>query len=118
VAVAKAGGISLENYLKGSSIADSRSQSVSLLSTGNRRRWRQGGIGVTRMGLTESGPTVAIVGVTGAVGQEFLSVLTDRNFPYSNLKLLASKRSAGKHITFEVSTDRLELHPRIFCGFS
>lgn len=54
-----------------------------------------------RMGYKESGPTVAVVGVTGAVGQEFLSVLSDRDFPYRELKLLASKRSAGKHITFE-----------------
>jgi aspartate-semialdehyde dehydrogenase len=61
---------------------------------------RRGG-GVIRMGLTEGGPTVAVVGVTGAVGQEFLSVLSDRNFPFRELKLLASNRSAGKHITFE-----------------
>ncbi|KAK6146697.1 hypothetical protein DH2020_020566 [Rehmannia glutinosa] len=48
------------------------------------------------MSLKEDGPSVAIVGVTGAVGQEFLSVLSDRDFPYRSLKLLASKRSAGK----------------------
>ncbi|KAI5075747.1 hypothetical protein GOP47_0009823 [Adiantum capillus-veneris] len=56
---------------------------------------------VVSMGLSEQGPSVAIVGVTGAVGQEFLSVLSERDFPYRNLKLLASKRSAGKQITFE-----------------
>ena len=39
---------------------------------------------------------VAIVGATGAVGQEFLTVLAERNFPIKNLKLLASARSAGK----------------------
>lgn len=44
---------------------------------------------------------MAIVGVTGAVGQEFLSVLSQRNFPYRSLKFLASKRSAGKHVSFE-----------------
>ncbi|KAL0409031.1 UNVERIFIED_CONTAM: Aspartate-semialdehyde dehydrogenase [Sesamum radiatum] len=54
-----------------------------------------------RMSLKEDGPSVAIVGVTGAVGQEFLSVLTDRDFPYRSLKLLASKRSAGKTVTYE-----------------
>ncbi|CAI9785499.1 unnamed protein product [Fraxinus pennsylvanica] len=53
------------------------------------------------MSLREDGPSVAIVGVTGAVGQEFLSVLSDRDFPYRSLKLLASKRSAGKSLTFE-----------------
>lgn len=39
---------------------------------------------------------VAIVGATGAVGQEFLTVLAERKFPIRNLKLLASARSAGK----------------------
>lgn len=43
---------------------------------------------------------VAIVGVTGAVGQEFLKLIEERNFPYANLKMLASKRSAGKKINF------------------
>ncbi len=43
---------------------------------------------------------VAIVGATGAVGQEFLNVLSERNFPIRNLKLLASARSAGKTATF------------------
>ncbi|XP_075480399.1 uncharacterized protein LOC142521093 [Primulina tabacum] len=54
-----------------------------------------------RMSLREDGPSVAIVGVTGAVGQEFLSVLSDRDFPYRSLVLLASKRSAGKTMTYE-----------------
>lgn len=54
-----------------------------------------------RMSLREDAPSVAVVGVTGAVGQEFLSVLSDRQFPYSSLRLLASKRSAGKRLTFE-----------------
>jgi aspartate-semialdehyde dehydrogenase len=43
---------------------------------------------------------VAIVGATGAVGQEFLTVLAERNFPIKNLTLLASARSAGKTIDF------------------
>src|SRR5213595_3534541 len=42
---------------------------------------------------------VAIAGATGAVGQEFLTVLAERNFPIKNLKLLASARSAGKTAT-------------------
>ncbi len=43
---------------------------------------------------------VAIVGATGAVGQEFLSILAERKFPMKSLKLLASKRSAGKTVEF------------------
>ena len=41
---------------------------------------------------------VAILGATGAVGQEFLNLIEERRFPFANLKLLASKRSAGKKI--------------------
>ncbi|OVA00275.1 Semialdehyde dehydrogenase [Macleaya cordata] len=54
-----------------------------------------------RMALKEDGPSIAVVGVTGAVGQEFLSVLSDRDFPYRSIRMLASKRSAGKQLTFE-----------------
>lgn len=43
---------------------------------------------------------VAILGATGAVGQEFLRLIEERNFPFANLKLLASKRSAGTVINF------------------
>lgn len=43
---------------------------------------------------------VAIVGVSGAVGQEFLRVLNERNFPIDELVLFGSKRSAGKKYTF------------------
>ena len=43
-------------------------------------------------------PNVAILGATGAVGQEFLKLIAERNFPFNNLKLLASHRSAGKQI--------------------
>jgi len=43
---------------------------------------------------------VAILGATGAVGQEFLNLIEERNFPFANLKMLASKRSAGKVINF------------------
>lgn len=44
-------------------------------------------------------PRVAILGATGAVGQEFIKLIEERNFPFSSLKLLASKRSAGKKLT-------------------
>jgi len=43
---------------------------------------------------------VAIAGVTGAVGQEFLALLEQRNFPAQNYHFLASSRSAGKKMTF------------------
>ncbi|MDR1344272.1 MAG: aspartate-semialdehyde dehydrogenase [Tannerellaceae bacterium] len=43
---------------------------------------------------------VAIVGVSGAVGQEFLSVLDDRNFPADELVLFGSARSAGRVYSF------------------
>ena len=42
----------------------------------------------------------AIVGATGAVGQEFLRLIEERNFPFGELKMLASSRSAGKKINF------------------
>ena len=43
---------------------------------------------------------VAIVGVSGAVGQEFLRVLSERSLKIDRLELFASERSAGKKITF------------------
>ena len=45
-------------------------------------------------------PHVAIVGATGAVGREMLVCLEERNFPLSQLTLLASARSAGQKLTF------------------
>ena len=41
---------------------------------------------------------VAIVGATGLVGQEFIKVLEQRNFPMDSIHLLASDRSAGKKL--------------------
>jgi len=43
---------------------------------------------------------VAVCGASGAVGAEMVSILEERHFPVSNLKLLASERSAGERITF------------------
>ena len=43
---------------------------------------------------------VAIVGASGAVGQEFLRVLDERNFPIDELVLFGSQRSAGRNYTF------------------
>lgn len=48
-----------------------------------------------------SAKNIAIAGATGAVGVEMLKVLEERNFPIKNLKLLASKRSAGKTMKFK-----------------
>ena len=44
---------------------------------------------------------VAVLGATGAVGTELLSLLESRQFPIAELKLLASARSAGKKIAFQ-----------------
>ena len=41
---------------------------------------------------------VAIVGATGMVGQEFIKVLEERNFPMASVRLYASDRSAGKKL--------------------
>ncbi|KAJ1437857.1 Semialdehyde dehydrogenase, NAD-binding [Sesbania bispinosa] len=70
-----------------------------------------------RMSLRENAPSIAVVGVTGAVGQEFLSVLSDRDFPYRSIKMLASKRSAGRRLTFEDNEYVVEeLTPESFDG--
>src|ERR1700748_93097 len=45
-------------------------------------------------------PVVAIVGVTGAVGAEFIATMDRRGFRVGKLKALASARSAGKTIVF------------------
>lgn len=45
------------------------------------------------------GPRLAIVGATGAVGQELLTILQQRDMPISELRLLASSRSAGRQVT-------------------
>ena len=45
--------------------------------------------------------TVAVLGATGAVGQEMLKILAERNFPVGKLVPLASARSAGKKLMFK-----------------
>ena len=45
--------------------------------------------------------SIAVVGATGAVGTIILELLEKRNFPFKTIKFLASKRSAGKTITFK-----------------
>ncbi len=46
-------------------------------------------------------PNVALVGVTGVVGSTFLKVLGERDFPFENLYMMASSKSAGKTINFK-----------------
>lgn len=58
--------------------------------------------------MSKSPVNVAIVGVTGAVGQAFLEVLAERSFPIGRLKLLASARSAGKTVMFAGKTYTIE----------
>ena len=45
--------------------------------------------------------SVAVVGATGAVGNEMIRILEERNFPVGELRLLASERSFGKELTFK-----------------
>ncbi len=54
------------------------------------------------------GVNVAVVGATGAVGTEMMKILEERNFPINELRLLASKRSAGKKIKFRGSDVTVE----------
>ncbi|MFZ1173020.1 MAG: aspartate-semialdehyde dehydrogenase [Bradyrhizobium sp.] len=53
-------------------------------------------------------PVVAIAGVTGAVGREFIATLNKRGFPVRKLKALASVRSAGKTVDFRGETVAIE----------
>jgi len=55
-----------------------------------------------------SGMVVAVVGVTGAVGQTTLKILEERKFPVRTLRAFASARSAGKTVTFKGEAIRVE----------
>ncbi|KEZ54299.1 aspartate-semialdehyde dehydrogenase [Metabacillus indicus] len=50
--------------------------------------------------MSTNGYHVAVLGATGAVGQQMLKTLEERNFPVSKLTLLSSERSAGKKVLF------------------
>jgi aspartate-semialdehyde dehydrogenase len=64
-----------------------------------------------------SGLTVAVVGVTGAVGQTTLKLLDERKFPVKALRVFASERSVGKTVTFKGETIRIgKLGPEAFRG--
>jgi aspartate-semialdehyde dehydrogenase len=60
---------------------------------------------------------VAIVGATGMVGQEFIKVLGQRNFPMNSLHLYASDRSAGRKLTInQKEVEVKETTPQSFDG--
>lgn len=61
---------------------------------------------------------VAIVGASGAVGQELLRVLDEQNFPIDNLRLFGSQRSAGSEYGFRGKKVKVELlsHDSDFSG--
>lgn len=62
-------------------------------------------------------PSIALIGATGAVGRECLSILEQRQFKHGTIKLLASSRSAGATIPYrgkQLSVE--ELGPRSFDG--
>ncbi|MBA6153917.1 aspartate-semialdehyde dehydrogenase [Gelidibacter maritimus] len=50
---------------------------------------------------------VAVVGATGMVGEVMLNILEERNFPFTELMLVASERSVGKEITFKNKTHKI-----------
>lgn len=65
----------------------------------------------------ETGFTVAVVGATGAVGQQMLKTLAEKKFPIKELKLLSSSRSAGKKVEFQGNEYTLEeAKPESFDG--
>ena len=53
--------------------------------------------------------TVAVLGATGAVGQEMINILEERNFPVGKLVPLASARSVGKTLKFRGEDVKIEL---------
>ena len=60
---------------------------------------------------------VGILGATGAVGQEMMKILAERNFPIGELHLLASERSVGKTMSFKGEEIAVELAcPEAFKG--
>ena len=61
---------------------------------------------------------IAIVGASGAVGQELLRVLDEQKFPIDNLRLFGSERSAGKEYAFRDKKVKVELlsHDSDFSG--
>src|SRR5574344_1280043 len=64
-------------------------------------------------------PVIAVLGATGVVGREILSILAEEEVEYSAIKFLASKRSAGKTIEFRGEEHTvIEATPEAFEGIN
>jgi len=62
-------------------------------------------------------PSIAVIGATGAVGRELLTILEQRRFPHSGIRMLASARSAGTKVPFKARDHTVEeLGPNSFQG--
>ena len=62
-------------------------------------------------------PNLAVLGATGVVGREILSILEEQKVEYNSIKLLSSKRSAGSKLTFNgVEHTVIEATPDVFEG--
>ncbi len=59
--------------------------------------------------MSGKGLNVAIAGATGAVGEEFISILQERKFPVADIRFLASERSEGKKIEFSGESIKVEV---------
>ncbi len=57
---------------------------------------------------------VAVVGATGAVGNEMIAILEERKFPVREITFLASERSEGKELPFRGKTCRVKVLKRAF----
>ena len=76
--------------------------------------------------MPKSQPNVAVIGATGAVGEVFLRVAGQRNFPMKSLRLLATARSAGRKLRFrgeditveETTDEALRGADLVFCSAS
>jgi aspartate-semialdehyde dehydrogenase len=79
--------------------------------------WQQGRRVAGYQLRVSNGLNVAVVGATGAVGQEFLRLFESRSFPVASLRLLASERSVGKRYAFRGEDHVVaEATPEAFAG--
>ncbi len=67
--------------------------------------------------MMEKAYVIAVVGATGAVGTQMIKMLEERNFPIAELRLLSSKRSAGKKLLYKGEEIEVkEATPEMFTG--
>ena len=67
--------------------------------------------------MTQKKMNIALAGATGAVGDQMITCLEERNFPIKSIKLLASKRSAGRKLNFNgIAIEVEELTENSFKG--